>query len=172
MAAASSAGEFALANPPTDGITQVIWANSTGAGSELLLASSWDRSLRLYDTASNLMRLHVDLPGAVLDCCFDGADTTAFAVGVDKAVTAVDLSTKSVSVLGSHSHTSRCLVWAPGINQLFSGGWDGKLMGWDTRAGKNTSSVVPLEGERVSNAQTSIGEAARYIRLFTQVLKI
>jgi len=45
MAQASAALEHELTSPPTDGITNVVFANH----SDLLLVSSWDKGVRLYD---------------------------------------------------------------------------------------------------------------------------
>jgi cell cycle arrest protein BUB3 len=183
-AAATEQQQFALANPPSDGVSQVVWANaSSGPASELLLASSWDRSLRLYDAAHNLCRLQVDLPGAVLDCAFDTSDTTAFAVGIDRAVTAVDLATANTRVLGYHNNTSRCLVWHAATGLLFSGGWDGKLLCWDPRApsrpaGSSSSAGIgavgaatPVEGEKIltmglSGHRLIVGTSKRHVLIY------
>lgn len=159
--------EFALDQPPSDGISQVVWANS----SDLLLASSWDRTLRLYDVAHNVCRMQVEQAGAVLDCCFDATDTRAFAVGMDQHVTAVDLATGSRSVLGSHSGVSRCVVSHVESQSLFSGGWDGRLMGWDARQSRQTASTTPQEGERVltlalSGGRLVVGTSKRHVLIY------
>jgi len=159
--------EFALDQPPSDGISQVVWANS----SDLLLASSWDRTLRLYDVTHNVCRLQVEHAGAVLDCCFDANDTRAFAVGMDQHVTAVDLATGARNVLGSHSGVSRCVVSHVESQSLFSGGWDGRLLGWDARQSKQTASTTPHEGARVltlalSGNRLVVGTSKRHVLIY------
>ena len=59
--------EFKLADAPDDGISSVKFGPGS---SQFLLASSWDRTVRLYDTQANTMRMKYSHAGAVLDCCF------------------------------------------------------------------------------------------------------
>ena len=68
---------FALGQQPNDGITKVCWGGEAG-GSELLLASSWDSSVRLYDPQAAVssgnpdgaLRAVFSGEAAVLDCAF------------------------------------------------------------------------------------------------------
>jgi len=64
---AESPSEFQLKNPPTDGITAVKFGPNS---SQLLLTSSWDTSVRLYDVVANHLRMKYNHPAPVLDCCF------------------------------------------------------------------------------------------------------
>ena len=59
--------EFKLNNPPTDGVSAVKFSP---VSPQFLLVSSWDCSVRLYDTNNNSMRIKYTHSAPVLDCCF------------------------------------------------------------------------------------------------------
>lgn len=59
--------EFKLNNPPTDGVSAVKFSP---VSPQFLLVSSWDSSVRLYDTNNNSMRIKYTHSAPVLDCCF------------------------------------------------------------------------------------------------------
>ena len=59
--------EFKLNNAPTDGISAVKFSP---VSPQFLLVSSWDNSVRLYDTNNNSMRIKYSHSAPVLDCCF------------------------------------------------------------------------------------------------------
>jgi WD40 repeat protein len=107
------------------------------------------QTVRLYDTNHNLLKLQVDQKAAVLDVCFDDDDGKAFAVGLDQAVTAIDLRDGRKTVLGHHGAASKCVVWHSGTQMLFSGGWDGKIFAWDTRQSKQVQQATPQDGQKV-----------------------
>lgn len=155
----ASVAEFQLESPPTDGVTQVVF----GHRSDVLLASSWDKTVRFYDTQHNLMKLQIDHKASVLDVCFDEDDRQCFSVGTEPSVHCTDLTTGTKSVLGVHpvgvtaatpasQQTVRCVVWHSGTQTLFTGGWDGRLCAWDTRQAKQTASATPQEGQKVREA--------------------
>lgn len=65
-----STNEFTLNSPPTDGISAVKFQPGS---SQLLLVSSWDTSVRLYDVQSNTQRMQYNHSAPVLDCVFHDA---------------------------------------------------------------------------------------------------
>lgn len=67
MTLSDSPNEFKLENPPTDGIQSVKFGTHSN---ELLLAASWDSSVRLYDVSSNTLKSKYSHSGPVLDCAF------------------------------------------------------------------------------------------------------
>ena len=67
-----------LSQPPSDGISSVKFSHC----SNLLLATSWDTSVRLYDAEKNELRGRFDNKAAVLDTCFSD-DNTGFAGGLE-----------------------------------------------------------------------------------------
>lgn len=62
-----TANEFKLNHCPSDGISSVKFSPTT---SQFLLASSWDKSVRLYNVTENTQRFRYDHASAVLDSCF------------------------------------------------------------------------------------------------------
>jgi WD40 repeat protein len=75
--------EVELNEPPKDGISNLVFS-PTG---HLLLAASWDCSIRVYDTNSNGLN-HLSFSKApVLDACFGGVNSTVFSAGLDREVT-------------------------------------------------------------------------------------
>lgn len=82
MAAQVTMGQE-VSNPPTDGISNVRFSNS----SDHLLVSSWDKSVRLYDANSNSNSLKGEFmhSAAVLDCCFHD-DSSGFSACADNTV--------------------------------------------------------------------------------------
>jgi cell cycle arrest protein BUB3 len=80
--------ETILAQPPSDGISAIKFSHS----SSLLLATSWDCTLRLYDAERNTLRGRFEGGAAVLDGCFSD-DNTGFAGGLDCSLTMLVLST-------------------------------------------------------------------------------
>lgn len=91
--------EYELGSPPNDGITNVIFAPS--AGSSLLLASSWDKSVYLYDVSkdTNSPRSSYSHRRAVLDCCFPNL-SRAFSGGLDGTLVAFDFEGQQLITLG------------------------------------------------------------------------
>lgn len=96
--------EFELPNPPTDGITNVTF--SPVPGSSHLLVSSWDKSVRLYDTtiaasesASGAQLVSYSHSNAVLDCIFSDESHT-FSAGLDRTLQTYDLTAQKQSTLG------------------------------------------------------------------------
>ncbi len=91
--------EYDLPNPPTDGITSVQFAPA--AGSPLLLASSWDNQVRLYNVAAGekSFRCSYAHANAVLDCCFSDPNH-AFSGGLDRSLVAYDFMTQQQMTLG------------------------------------------------------------------------
>jgi cell cycle arrest protein BUB3 len=86
-----------LSNPPSDGIGGLRFAHH----SDMLLVSSWDKGVRLYDTAKvgnaggaaaaavsgavgDQLTYEYKHKGAVLDCAWNGDDSASFAGGLDK----------------------------------------------------------------------------------------
>lgn len=59
--------EFKLKSPPEDAISSVKFGPNTN---QFLLVSSWDSSVRLYDTTANTLRHKYTHDCAVLDVCF------------------------------------------------------------------------------------------------------
>ena len=125
-----SANEYNLTNPPTDGITRVAF--KPVSGSPLLIASSWDRGLRLYDVKANQLKGSFQHKGAVLDACFLDQVRVASG-GLDRVLKLYDFETKQESPVGSHDSAIRCVVYSPELDLIVTGSWDKSIKLWDIR---------------------------------------
>src|SRR5437868_300736 len=102
------AKEFALNDPPKDGISNVRF---TPAGH--LVVSSWDCGVRLYDVAANSLKGSYQHKAAVLDAVPSATGgTTVFSGGLDCDVRSHDFASGLDSVLGSHTDSVKCLEHA------------------------------------------------------------
>ena len=120
--------EYELSSPPSDGITSVAFAQSFG--SPLLLASSWDKSVYLYDVTKDTdsRRSTYSHGRAVLDCCFPEL-TRAFSGGLEGSLVTFDFHAQQSAILGElvypvrHSHsengvttvTQECMMMLYGV---------------------------------------------------------
>eukprot|EP00457_Paulinella_chromatophora_P010648 gb/GEZN01010759.1/.p1 GENE.gb/GEZN01010759.1/~~gb/GEZN01010759.1/.p1 ORF type:complete len:332 (+),score=34.32 gb/GEZN01010759.1/:95-1090(+) len=124
--------ELELASPPSDGISSLKFGNRTN----LLLVSSWDKGVRMYDAEKNALRHRYDHKGAVLDVCFSPDDSQAFSGGIDRNIVMSDLTSGRILILGSHEKAVKCVVFSKVTNLLVSGSWDCSINLWDPRANK------------------------------------
>ncbi|RKP08163.1 WD40-repeat-containing domain protein [Thamnocephalis sphaerospora] len=127
----SQAKEFELAGPPTDGITRVAFSRTADP---LLIASSWDRHVRLYDVVANQQLARFEHRAPVLDCCFGEDQRHAFSGGLDRRVRILDLTTKDERELGKQDDAVRSVVYLPQAQLLATGSWDKTVRLYDTRA--------------------------------------
>ncbi|CAK4082190.1 unnamed protein product [Aphanomyces euteiches] len=125
--------EIQLIPAPSDSISCVRFSPDT---SDLLLVSSWDNTLSLYDVPSNRLRLKAEVGNPLLSCTFGPDRTRAFSGGLHGAVAQYDLEQNSTNpnVLGSHEKGVAHVRYSQSTNQVFSGSWDGNVSGWDPKA--------------------------------------
>ncbi|CAH9100258.1 unnamed protein product [Cuscuta europaea] len=119
-----------LADPPKDGISNLRFSNH----SDLLLVSSWDTTVRLYDAsvnAPNSLRGTFSHGGAVLDCCFHD-DSSGFSASLDNTVRRLVFSHKRDDILGRHDAPVRCIEYSY-TGQVITGSWDKTIKCWDPR---------------------------------------
>lgn len=133
--------QVTLNNPPEDGISCVRFANN----SDLLLVSSWDKGVRLYDGRQNQLRYKYEHEAPVLDCAFSGDDGLGFSCGIDLAVQMTDFATGKVSVLGHHEKGVKCVEYSNPTGLLVSGSWDATIKLWDVRSRKASVGGVTTE---------------------------
>ncbi|CAI8013250.1 Mitotic checkpoint protein BUB3 [Geodia barretti] len=122
--------EFELEKAPEDGITCVEFCPAPA--SPLLLCSSWDCGLRLYDVQNNQLKAKIQHPFAVLDCCFSDP-SHAFSGGLDRRLLHSDLATQQSSSLGSHEDGIRCVEYCSEVGVVVTGSWDKTIKLWDPR---------------------------------------
>ena len=129
MTLSDAPNEFKLVEPPTDCIQSVKFGPQSN---NLLLAASWDCTVRLYDITQNRLNLKYSHAGPVLDAAFQ--DTThAWSGGLDQQVKRYDLSACSEMIVGTHTSAVRCVETATDVNCVVTGGWDSAVKLWDAR---------------------------------------
>ncbi|KAF2939878.1 hypothetical protein DAI22_03g228900 [Oryza sativa Japonica Group] len=117
-----------LANPPTDGISNLRFSNH----SDHLLVSSWDKTVRLYDADANVLKGEFVHAGAVLDCCFHD-DSSGFSAGADHTVRRLVFGSAKEDLLGRHDAPVRCVEYSYAAGQVITGSWDKTIKCWDPR---------------------------------------
>ncbi|GAU29513.1 hypothetical protein TSUD_115350 [Trifolium subterraneum] len=117
-----------LANPPSDGISNIRFSNH----SDNLLVSSWDKTVRLYDATANVLRGEFLHGGPVLDCCFHD-DSSGFSASADNTVRRLVFATGKEDILGKHDAPVRCVEYSYAAGQLITGSWDKTIKCWDPR---------------------------------------
>jgi len=143
-----------LVGPPTDGISSLNFAPS----SDLLLVTSWDTGVRLYDARANTgARSYYHHRAAVLDGAL-ADDTTAFSGGLDKAVTKYDTATETMSSLGEHDDAVRCVEVSSDLGAVVTGSWDGSVRVWDPRAATALQHTIEVPGKVYSLAMGAAGQ--------------
>ncbi|GAB4840075.1 hypothetical protein Ancab_020784 [Ancistrocladus abbreviatus] len=118
-------------NPIQDAISRLRFAPR----SNNLLISSWDSVLRLYDVDDCKLRLEAGNEAALLDCCFQD-ESVAYSAGSDGSVCRYDLQSGTHYTIGNHDDSATCIEYSDETCQLFTTGWDRKIMHWDSRASK------------------------------------
>jgi cell cycle arrest protein BUB3 len=114
----------------------------------LLLASSWDTHVRLYDTARNDLRATFTHQAAVLDCCFAADESgTAYSGSVDCRVQQIDLATGSMTQIGAHGKPVKSVIYSSAVGNIFSGGWDRTVNAWDPRAPGGAMATLRVPGK-------------------------
>ncbi|KAF8907800.1 WD40-repeat-containing domain protein [Mucidula mucida] len=154
-----------LQSAPFDSISQVRYSP---VNPNHLLASSWDTTVRFYDTTSE-QKAKFDHRAAVLSCCF-GDGTNAYSGGLDCTVRHLGLETEKSANLGAHDDSISSLVWSSEKNALISGSWDLSVRFWDPRAQSAHQSTEKMP-ERVYNMDLVgnmlvVAMASRLVRIY------
>jgi cell cycle arrest protein BUB3 len=121
--------EFKLHNAPNDGISAVKFSPN---GSEFLLASSWDNTVRMYDVDHNTMVYQYKHSMAVFDCAFHDVNH-AYSGGLDKVLKCFDFTAQRETIVGTHDDAIRCVHYCPEVNVIITGSWDKTVKLWDPR---------------------------------------
>jgi len=123
--------EFKLKTPPQDGITNVTFSP---ASSQLLLVSSWDTTVRLYDISSNTQRVFYNHTMPVLGCAFKHHQMQVLSGGLDNNIIAFDINSQQKRVVGRHENAVKSVNYCSENNVIVSGSWDGSVKIWDDRS--------------------------------------
>ena len=103
----TSGSEIEIRDSPTDGISAVKFGHFSDT---LLIVSSWDSSVYLYDAVENVSKAKFPFDSALLDCCFGYSSTLAFTGGLSRRVIELELNTVQSRVLGSHDEAVKCVI--------------------------------------------------------------
>jgi len=131
-----------LPHAPLDGISRLRFAPDPA--SSLLLVSSWDAHVRLYDVDSERLTGIHKHNGAVLDCTFQQDASRFLSVGLEKVVVSCDFQTQQEYAIGVHEDAIRCVEYHQPTGQVFTGSWDRTLRAWDPRQPLRPIQVVQL----------------------------
>lgn len=144
--------EYSLPSPPTDPISALSF-NPNPANANLLLVSSWDKTVRLYrlasvdqataSTSSDQLTSAVQLlhtfqhEAAVLDICWIN-DKLAASGGLDRRVRLLNLETGQSNIIGKHESAVSRIRYSSATNLLLSTSWDCTLKIWDATSSTPT----------------------------------
>ncbi|KAI8074484.1 WD40-repeat-containing domain protein [Gongronella butleri] len=129
--------QLKLVDPPTDSITGLHYHATVP---NQLLVSSWDKTVRVYDTLSGSLRYKALFDMPLLDACF-APDHQLLTAGLDGSISTVNVAKDTKQVLGKHASGARSIHWDKDRQCAYSGSWDKTLRVWDVRAGTETNKV-------------------------------
>eukprot|EP00747_Dinoflagellata_sp_TGD_P185919 gnl/TRDRNA2_/TRDRNA2_42711_c0_seq1.p1 gnl/TRDRNA2_/TRDRNA2_42711_c0~~gnl/TRDRNA2_/TRDRNA2_42711_c0_seq1.p1 ORF type:complete len:355 (+),score=66.52 gnl/TRDRNA2_/TRDRNA2_42711_c0_seq1:149-1213(+) len=113
---------------PTDCISSLAWA----ANANILAASSWDKSVRVWEvTAQGVQpRMAYQHEGPVLCCNFSKDGQKLVSGGCDNKVKVKMLATQQEQQIGQHDAPVKEVFWIDEMNMCVSGSWDKTLRFW------------------------------------------
>ena len=136
-------------NAPSDGISRVRFAKHN---KRFLVASSWDKSVRVFDVSANETVLMHSFSAPVLDAVLSDSAGSVFCGGLDKQVHMLDLQRQggAVQSVGSHDGAVRCVELAAAVGGVVTGGWDAACLLWDVRSSSKQMGRAELPGKALS----------------------
>ncbi|KAL0490427.1 mitotic checkpoint protein BUB3 [Acrasis kona] len=137
------------------------------------MATSWDKTVRFYDTAKNILTTQHSHDGAVLDGCFSNDSRQAFSGGLDCTLRSFDLSSQKQTSIGMHEKPIKSICTLPkDPNMILTGGWDGKVKLWDLRcsdqepiATTTTGKVFTMDTTK-DGSKIIVGTSERQVLMF------
>ncbi|EGG13860.1 WD40 repeat-containing protein [Cavenderia fasciculata] len=156
--------------PPSDGVTSLNYCPS----SNLLLASSWDTTVRCYDTTNNSYKWQYSHECAVLDACYPERNRV-YSGDIDGKIKSFDptVGASSERVVGAHDKGAKSVIYNAEGGCLYSGSWDTTVRVWDTRSNNNQQvSSHSVEAQVFSMAYASVtnmlvvGTADKMVTIF------
>jgi len=157
--------EYELIPSTSDGISAMnIFEN------RLLLVSSWDTNVRLYDLTSRSLKTYYQHKAAVLDSCFLDR-SNYFSGGLDKQIKLYEANTAVERTIGTHENPVKCVEYNSLRNVLISGSWDATIKLWDGRSKSFQPIGTYNQPERVYTMSTVnetlvVGTAGRSVHIY------
>lgn len=146
----SESSQFNLENPPSDGISSLNFAPTHN---NLLLSTSWDQQVRIYNTKTNSLEAKYSHEGAVLDGCWLN-NSLCFSAGLDGTIKMFDLEHNKESKVGQHDSAVKSLLYSSKSDLLFSGSWDKTIKVWDLKNSSKPVTSFELPGKCYAMAMT------------------
>ncbi|OMJ21690.1 Mitotic checkpoint protein [Smittium culicis] len=139
--------DYVLNDSPEDCISSLSFHPTNP---EVLLATSWDKTGRVYDVGANVMMKASRLSkGALLSGCFSSTGEHAFMGGLDWG---------NEYSIGEHKEAISSLAFNLSTNLLLSGSWDKTIGVWDHQAPSPLVEKLQLENNEkvyaISTAST------------------
>ncbi|KAL9644203.1 hypothetical protein ABK040_005664 [Willaertia magna] len=130
--------EFQLSDPPTDGISHLQFSNQSP---NLLVVTSWDTSVRIYNIKENKLIQKYHHSSSVLCATFSLDDKYILSGGIDCTLIKYNLQTNEQTTIGitneinetiTHKKAIKCILTIPNQpNLLITGSWDCNVKVWD-----------------------------------------
>lgn len=162
---AESPNEFKLDNAPEDCIQSVKFGTESNT---LLIAGSWDGTVRMYDVANKTMVNCYSHSDPVLDVALQGRNI-AWSGGLDSKVKMFDIATSSETVIGTHAGAVRTVEVAPENNAIVTGGWDSMVKLWDSRCPGEVGTIAQpdkIYTMALVNSTLVVGTAGRRVLIW------
>lgn len=155
-----------IAQPPKDCISRVRFGEP-----RLLIASSWDGHVRLYDVSSGQLIGIEKHSLAVLDCTFSQDCRLSFSGGLERQVFAFDFQSQKETLIGQHDDAIRCVEVHRPTQMVFSASWDRSARAWDPRGPKKKPVGIVNLGVKafamdVSSDKLLVGGSDRHIHIY------
>mmetsp|Transcript_104868 Transcript_104868/g.301522 ORF Transcript_104868/g.301522 Transcript_104868/m.301522 type:complete len:382 (+) Transcript_104868:123-1268(+) len=116
-------------SPPDDGISAIAWSPTAN----ILAASSWDKSVRIWEISPNgvVPKLAYNHEGPALCCSFSKDGQRLVSGGCDNKVRMKVLATQQEQVIGQHDAPVKEVFCVDEMNMVVSGSWDKTLRFWN-----------------------------------------
>lgn len=127
-----------LSESPNDGVTALSYLPNPSTS--LLAATSWDGTLKIYDTKDGTLQLNQAMEcGPLLSLATPG-DKAVVTGSLDGSIKRMELSSTAPELIGRHETDGdaanvacSCLASLPSMNVVVSAGWHKKMHLWDIR---------------------------------------
>ena len=134
--------EFQLSNPPTDGISHLVF--SPNPSTRYLLSSSWDKGVYFYDVFQNKLLSTHRHTAAVLTCAFTD-DSHVLSGGLSRRLIHCDLARQHEEIIGSHDDAIKCINFSPALGCVVTGSWDKTIRVLDFRQSHEVGTYLQTE---------------------------